>query len=201
MPSIMSCRSTHNERHTRSAVLCPSWPVVATICLLIAALVLVGCSSSGAPQQIQAAPVVTPEATASVSQPTAAKTSSALGGQFTLLTATDGGVIVPAVGLSDGKARFYSIRNGDKVVPFFVVQGSDGVVRAALDACDVCFESKLGFRQEGDAMVCNACGNRYLVNAINLDKGGCNPVSLDAVLQGNQVSIQFADLQAGARYF
>jgi uncharacterized membrane protein len=202
MPRPQSQGNSHNEHRAHSSRLSQRWPVVAAIvCVVLAALTLVGCSSSGAPQQVQAAPVATPRAVAAVAQPTVAKTSPALGSQFTLLAARDGVVSVPAAGLSAGKARFYSIRNGDQWIPFFVVQGADGVVRAALDACDICFESRQGFRQEGDVMVCNACGSRFPITQINVELGGCNPVGLKAVVQGDQVTIRLTDLEAGARYF
>ena len=201
MPQLLSRHDSHNERHARSFGSIRRPIVAAVVCLATAALALVACSPGSAPQQVQAAPAPTSKATAAVAQPTVAKRAAALGSEFTLLTAKDGVVSVPAAGLSGGTARFYSIRNGDKWIPFFVVQGADGVVRAALDACDVCYEARQGFRQEGEMMVCNACGNRYPVTGINVEQGGCNPVGLEATLQGDRVILQLADLEAGARYF
>ena len=34
----------------------------------------------------------------------------------------------------------------------------DGSIRTALDACVACNHAKLGYRQEGDLVVCNNCG-------------------------------------------
>ena len=59
---------------------------------------------------------------------------------------------------ADGKAHFYSYDAGGTQVKYFVLKSSDGKVRAAFDACDVCFAQKKGYQQEGDEMVCGNCG-------------------------------------------
>ncbi|HEY7527662.1 MAG TPA: Fe-S-containing protein, partial [Candidatus Deferrimicrobiaceae bacterium] len=58
---------------------------------------------------------------------------------------------------------------------YFVLRSSDGTYRAAFDACDVCFRANRGYRQEGDLMVCNQCGQTFPSVKINEVKGGCNP--------------------------
>ncbi|MHB1294632.1 MAG: Fe-S-containing protein [Anaerolineae bacterium] len=113
----------------------------------------------------------------------------------------DGVVRVPAAGLEDGKARFYAYDTADTTVTFFVLRSSDGVVRAALNACDVCFQSRLGYRQEGDEMVCNNCGTRFPSTRINEEQGGCNPSPLARTLSGDEVVIQVGELEAGAQLF
>src|SRR3989304_33859 len=50
-----------------------------------------------------------------------------------------------------------------------------GADRAALDACDVCFRTNRGYRQEGDQMVCNNCGQKFACDKVGEVKGGCNP--------------------------
>jgi uncharacterized membrane protein len=67
---------------------------------------------------------------------------------------SDGVVRIPLADVSDGRARFcnYRASNG-KAVRFFVIKSSDGVYRAAADACDVCYRSNLGYHQEGDDML------------------------------------------------
>jgi len=166
------------------------------IVLLAFAATLASCSPGTASPKVAPATVDTPAAATAP-----APAPAALGAESVKLTPKEGQVALSAAALSDGRAQFYSVQNGNKWIPFFVVQGADGVVRAALDACDVCYESHLGFRQEGDAMVCNACGNRFPVTRINVEQGGCNPVGLKAVVRGDQVIIGLADLEAGTKYF
>jgi uncharacterized membrane protein len=50
--------------------------------------------------------------------------------------------------VGDGRAKFFDYRTADnKQLRFFVMKSSDGVVRAALDACDTCFHAKKGYHQ------------------------------------------------------
>lgn len=110
-------------------------------------------------------------------------------------------VSLPVSELS-GKARFYDYKTASgKTVRFFAMKSSDGVYRAALDACDVCFASKKGYRQEGDDMVCNNCGNHFHSAQINEVKGGCNPVGLERKVAGDRLSLSARELEDGASYF
>jgi hypothetical protein len=102
----------------------------------------------------------------------------------------------------DGKAKYYSYKGpGGKTIKFFVIKSSDGVIRAAFDACDVCYQSKKGYRKEGDFMVCNNCGQRFTSVRINEVRGGCNPAPLERKVEGDNLVIAVADILTGARYF
>ncbi|HEX8286297.1 MAG TPA: DUF2318 domain-containing protein [Pyrinomonadaceae bacterium] len=117
------------------------------------------------------------------------------------LKAEGGQVSIPVSEL-DAKARFYEYKTASgKTVSFFAMRSSDGVYRAALNACDVCFAGKQGYRQEGDDMVCNKCGNHFHSAQINEVKGGCNPVGLQRKVEGDRVLIDARGLEAGAGYF
>ena len=84
---------------------------------------------------------------------------------------------------------------------FFVVKSNDGVIRAAFDACDVCFPAKKGYTQDGDFMICNNCGRRFHSSRINVVEGGCNPAPLQREVIGDQLVIKTSDVIPGARYF
>ena len=112
------------------------------------------------------------------------------------------GVTVPVSTLDDGKAKYFSYKApSGKTVKFFVLKSSDGVVRAAFDACDVCYQNKKGYRQEGDFMICNNCGQRFTSTRINEVRGGCNPAPLDRQVMGDKLVIAVADILTGERYF
>lgn len=114
----------------------------------------------------------------------------------------EGGVLRLALStFDDGRAHFYTYLHEGRPIEFFVLKSQDGVVRAALNACDVCFAAKLGYRQEGDTMVCNNCGNRFPSNQINEVRGGCNPSPLERTVEGDSLVIRVEDLVAGQRYF
>jgi uncharacterized membrane protein len=82
-------------------------------------------------------------------------------------------VSLPVATFADGRARFYRYAtSAGREVRFFVMKSSDGVLRAAFDACDTCYRDKLGYHQEGDVMVCNKCGRTFRSVDINVLQGG-----------------------------
>jgi len=123
------------------------------------------------------------------------------GGSGQFVTAENGKVSIQLSEVTDGKAHYYSYRAGSSEVDFFLLKSRDGTVRAALDACDVCYKSGKGYRQEGDFMVCNNCNQKFQSDMINVIKGGCNPAPLTRTVENGQVVLLERELQAGQRYF
>lgn len=121
--------------------------------------------------------------------------------KYSEVKADDGFVKIGVDSVSDGQAHFYHINLDGKDIKFFVLKSADGKIRAAFDACDVCFPEKKGYRQEGDFMVCNNCGQKFESNQINEVKGGCNPSPLNRNIEGEVVSISVNDLKSGEQYF
>ena len=118
-----------------------------------------------------------------------------------LPSVSDGAYRLPAALFDDGQARTYTHQADGKTIQFFVLKSSDGVIRAAFNACDVCYLDKQGYRQEGDEMVCNACGQRFPSELINEVRGGCNPSPLERTIEGGEVVIRVDDILAGSNYF
>lgn len=112
-------------------------------------------------------------------------------------------IVLGSQPLNDGIARFYNTELEGKTIHFFVVKDKNGIYRAAANACQVCFDSKMGFRQEGDFMVCNTCQNKYPLEKIATERGGCNPVPINPNLEvkGDEVVIKKADLEQVADFF
>jgi uncharacterized membrane protein len=115
--------------------------------------------------------------------------------------APGGDVNIALADVNDGKAHFYSYDAGGTQVKYFVLKSSDGKVRAAFDACDVCYAQKKGYHQEGDEMVCNNCGRRFPSAKINEVEGGCNPSPIKRTVKGANLVLTSADLQTGVQYF
>jgi len=112
-----------------------------------------------------------------------------------------GVVKIPVTQVSDGKAHFYSYKTGGKTIQFFVIKSKDGVLRTALNACDVCFPEKKGYTQQGDYLVCNNCGQKFHSARVMDVKGGCNPSPLPRSVDAKNVVIKATDLAAGVKYF
>ena len=110
-------------------------------------------------------------------------------------------VSFPASLFEDGKARHFEHVDGKFNIRYFVLKSSDGVIRAAFDACDVCWPAGKGYYQDGDVMVCRNCGRRFASILVNEVKGGCNPAPLNRSLENGKLIIQIKDIQEGRQYF
>lgn len=117
------------------------------------------------------------------------------------LTPANGRLEIPVSQINDGKAHHFEVKaaDGTKVI-FFTLKSKDGVIRAAVDACDVCFRSGKGYVQDGDFMVCQNCGQRFASHLINVIKGGCNPAPLNRVIEGEKLVVAMSDINANSWY-
>jgi uncharacterized membrane protein len=146
---------------------------ITTILLLLIAAILSGCSNA----------------------------TSSPGKSGGLVTPTNGKIEIPVADINDGKAHHFQVKSDDgTMVTFFVLKSADGVLRAAIDACDVCYRSGLGYYQEGDNMVCKNCGQKFASNKINVIKGGCNPAPLNRTVSGDKLVIQMKDINMNSWY-
>ena len=117
------------------------------------------------------------------------------------LEPVNGELKIPVAQVNDGKAHHFDVMADDGTkVTFFVLKSSDGVIRAAIDACDVCYKAGKGYYQEGDNMVCINCGQRFASNRINIVKGGCNPAPLNRVVNGDNLVIKMKDINSNSWY-
>ena len=110
-------------------------------------------------------------------------------------------VSMPANLFADGKARHFEHVAGEFKIKYFVLKSSDGVIRAAFDACDVCWPAGKGYYQEGDHMVCRNCGRKFASVLVNEVKGGCNPAPLNRRVENDKVIIEVKDILEGRQYF
>lgn len=110
-------------------------------------------------------------------------------------------VSYPVSMFDDGKARHFDYKAHGMTIRYFVLKSSDGVLRAAFDACDVCWPAGKGYYQDGDDMVCRNCGRRFASNLVNEVKGGCNPAPLTRNVKGDQLVLKAEDILQGSNYF
>lgn len=111
-------------------------------------------------------------------------------------------VTYPVDLFSDGKARHFHYKVDDTItIQYFILKSSDGVIRAAFDACDVCWPAGKGYEQSGDVMVCRNCGRQFASIRINEVKGGCNPAPLRRKMADNRLIVKIQDILEGKQYF
>ncbi|BBO71577.1 hypothetical protein DSCA_55070 [Desulfosarcina alkanivorans] len=116
-------------------------------------------------------------------------------------TADDGRITYAASMFADGKARHFQYADGNITISYFILKSTDGVIRAAFDACDVCWQAGKGYYQEGGDMVCRNCGRHFESVKVNEVQGGCNPAPLARTIENDRVVIRVADLKKGRSYF
>ena len=130
-----------------------------------------------------------------------APTQAWFGSKYTALTPDKGVLFIPVKDVSDGKVHYFSARSDKGIdVKFFVVKSRDGVIRAAVAACDVCYRSGKGYVQEDNVMICTNCGMRFATDRINEVKGGCNPAPLKRMVKDDILVIAMADINDNAWY-
>jgi len=115
--------------------------------------------------------------------------------------ASGGIVSMPMSTFDDGKAHYFQHQSGETTIRYFVVKSADGVVRAAFDACDVCWPAGKGYAQDGEFMVCRNCGQRFHSTRVNEVKGGCNPAPLERRVENGMLLIRVGDILEGKTYF
>ncbi|MBU0532879.1 DUF2318 domain-containing protein [Candidatus Micrarchaeota archaeon] len=99
--------------------------------------------------------------------------------------------------------KYYQYDAGGVAVRYFAVLGSDGVVRTAFDACEVCYRSGKGYTQVGSDVRCNNCGLSFEIDELGTkNKGnGCWPAYLPHQTNNDKVLIKKSDLEAGSYMF
>ncbi|KPU45493.1 hypothetical protein OXPF_07260 [Oxobacter pfennigii] len=76
-------------------------------------------------------------------------------------------------------AKFYPVKVDDISMEVFAVKASDGTIRTAFNTCQVCYSSGRGYyKQQGNDLICQNCGNRFRLDQIEKIQGGCNPVPI-----------------------
>jgi uncharacterized membrane protein len=76
-------------------------------------------------------------------------------------------------------ASFIPYQSGNTKMEIVAVKAPDGTVRTAFNTCQVCYNSGKGYyKQQGQELVCQNCGNRFKVDQVEKEKNGCNPVPI-----------------------
>ncbi|MBR9681511.1 MAG: DUF2318 domain-containing protein [Candidatus Altiarchaeota archaeon] len=108
------------------------------------------------------------------------------------------------ISLSDlsSTLSFYEAETDGVAVKYFAVLGSDGEVRTAFDACDVCGGYK-GYEQIGSDIRCINCGRVFKIDGLGTQNRGygCWPSYLPHELQGDSVLIGVSNINAGKSRF
>jgi hypothetical protein len=90
-------------------------------------------------------------------------------------TAQGADLVIPISEIST-TAQFYPVEVDGTKFEVLAVEAPDGTIRTAFNTCEVCYDSGRGYyEQSGDRLVCQNCGNRFAMNRVEIEAGGCNP--------------------------
>jgi hypothetical protein len=113
-------------------------------------------------------------------------------------------LVIPTSEIS-GTAKFYFVTVDDTKMGVVAVKTSDGKIRTAFDTCQVCNGSpKAYFKQSGDTLQCQNCGNKFPMNRVEVEAGGCNPVPIfekDKTVTDESITISYDTLKANTGLF
>jgi uncharacterized membrane protein len=102
-------------------------------------------------------------------------------------------------------AKFYPIETDGTAMEVLVIKASDGTIRTAFNTCQVCFDSGRGYyKQEGNKLVCQNCGNSFTADMVEVKSGGCNPYPIfdsDKTVSDDSIAISYDFLSAATKVF
>ena len=114
------------------------------------------------------------------------------------LASSSGLIKIPTERLADHKLHRFAVTEDGDTVRLIAILDSSDTVRVGLDACLIC--GNQGYYQDGQNVICRNCGSAIYVPTIG-QAGGCNPIHIDYVVEGNAVVISDSSLAAAAKYF
>ena len=105
---------------------------------------------------------------------------------------------IPLRELNGQRMAKYTVNVDGADIRFFIVRSQDGRVAVAFDACAIC--PPKGYFLDGEQVICRNCDAPIAFDTIGTP-GGCNPVPLKAVIEGDQVIIRAQALAEGRPRF
>lgn len=89
-----------------------------------------------------------------------------------------GDLVIPIADITE-TATFYPVVIDGVKFEVLAVKAPDGSIRTAFNTCQVCYDSGRGYyKQDGNELVCQNCGNRFTMDKVEVVSGGCNPVPI-----------------------
>lgn len=84
-------------------------------------------------------------------------------------------LVIPSSEVSN-KVSFYPVEIDGVKLEVIAVKASDNTIRTAFNTCQICYSSGRGYyKQSGDALICQNCGNQFAMDQVEVESGGCNP--------------------------
>ncbi|HUK99951.1 MAG TPA: Fe-S-containing protein [Nitrospirota bacterium] len=96
--------------------------------------------------------------------------------------------------------KFYTYRYQGKDINFFLLKMSDRTL-SFLDACRSCYTHKMGYRCDGNEVICRYCKMRFPIGKLEKGIGNCYPIRIEGRIDGGKYLISVATLESSADKF
>ena len=139
------------------------------------AILISGCSNNSTSQSTKTTSTSADTQAASSENTTAKDITTTVDGSAENVTSIKKGeyLAIPIADLSQ-TASFYKADLDGTEVELVALKDSKGNLRTAFNACQVCYSSGRGYyRQEGEYLVCQNCGNSFTIDQVGIASGGC----------------------------
>ncbi len=126
-----------------------------------------------------------------------AKSATALS-EATAVVVTNGQVRIPLALFADDSLHRFSVQSEGVSIRFIAIRRPDQTIATAFDACAIC--GSQGYYQKGGNVICKNCASAINIPTIG-SSGGCNPIALPSMVDGDSIVIPADKLFAGAAHF
>ncbi len=119
-------------------------------------------------------------------------------------TSSGDNLVIPVDKISE-KASFYPVEVDGVDLEVVAVKASDGTIRTAFNTCQICYGSGRGYyKQNGDVLICQNCGNQFAMDHVEVESGGCNPWPIfdkDKTVDDDNITISYDFLKESTGIF
>lgn len=103
-------------------------------------------------------------------------------------------LVIPTADITTD-ASFFPVEVDGTRMEVIAVKDSEGNIRTAFNTCQICYDSGRGYYvQSGNYLVCQNCGNRFSMDQVEIESGGCNPwpiLAENKTVTADEISVSY----------
>ncbi len=111
--------------------------------------------------------------------------------QATEITFTNGKAVISTKDIQQGELQRYAANVNGTRVRFLLYRKPDNKIASVFDACQIC--GGIGFYKGATGLICKNCAAPINPQSVG-QSGGCNPIPLQSVQDGDSIVISLSDL-------
>jgi uncharacterized membrane protein len=120
--------------------------------------------------------------------------------RFNVVRASDGVVSIPVDSLKE-RVNFFTYRYRGRNIDFMIIRFSPEDIKTYLDADYLCYKAKMGFKVQGNRLICIHHNFAFDLNNPEGWRGNHVPIPLNSELRDGKIIIKEAILRKAYRFF